>query len=270
MHLASKARRLLRKTGFDIIRARRPGEHNSVSRSEIDNAARPPGEYNADGLRSLHNHDFEKDDRFQQAYRLGLERTKGSQGVPGPWRIHIAIWAAQNGLRRVGDFVECGIYLGFTSMVMMSYLDWNAVAGDRKFYLIDNFEGLVPALLLDEEKALGRAAQYGKNYQGTYRRAKENLEAFRNTVIVRGSVPEILGSVTPKQVAYLHLDMNSAVPEVEAIRYFWPRITTGGVVLLDDFAFVGYEPQNKAINNLGMELGFSAAHLPTGQGIIIK
>jgi hypothetical protein len=41
-------------------------------------------------------------------------------------------------------------------------------------------------------------------------------------------------------------------------------------VLLDDYAYSGFQEQQDALNTLASELGFAIAHLPTGQGLIIK
>jgi hypothetical protein len=54
--------------------------------------------------------------------------------------------------------------------------------------------------------------------------------------------------VTSQQVAYLHLDMNCAPPEVAALTYFWDRLVAGAPVLLDDYAYHSYTPQRLAMD----------------------
>jgi hypothetical protein len=71
-------------------------------------------------------------------------------------------------------------------------------------------------------------------------------------------------------VSFLHLDMNSALPEVEALRFFWPRLTVGAFVLMDDYTYTGYEPQHQALNEVARSLGYDILSLPTGQGLLIK
>lgn len=253
MDRRSAVRKILRRfTGYDVIRV----WHNSI--------------YDEDGLRTNHNHEFVGDPRFAAAYKRGISGTPGQASYPGPWRIHIALWAAQTAFRSGGDFVECGVHLGFTSSVIMTYMNWNAKAGTRKFYLVDNFEGIVPDLLTDEEIRLGRAEQYGTKYSGTYERAKKNVLEFKNIELVKGTVPAILGDVHAKRISFLHLDMNSSIPEVSALRCFWDRLVPGAVVLLDDYAYSGFEPQKRAIDDLGAEIGFSVVSLPTGQGLVIR
>ena len=80
----------------------------------------------------------------------------------------------------------------------------------------------------------------------------------------------MLAQVSATDVSYLHLDMNAALPEVEALRFFWNRMKPGSLVLMDDYAYAGHQPQQRAVNSLAKELGFRPLALPTGQGMIIR
>ena len=71
-------------------------------------------------------------------------------------------------------------------------------------------------------------------------------------------------------MAYLHIDMNCAPPEIAALRYFWPRLSPGAFVLLDDYANRGRDEQRAAMDALAVELGVAICALPTGQGLLIK
>jgi hypothetical protein len=169
-----------------------------------------------------------------------------------------------------GDFVECGVYFGFLSSIIMDYLDWNEAAGSRQFLLIDSFEGLSTETLSSDELSLGRDTKYGTDYEDTFDGASANLGRFANTQLIKGYVPDVLPSISAERIAYLHLDMNAAAPEIAAFEYFWDRIVPGGVILMDDYAYDGYEPQKRAFDELAKKLEFSIASLPTGQGLVIK
>jgi hypothetical protein len=99
---------------------------------------------------------------------------------------------------------------------------------------------------------------------------RRNYAEWQRVEIVQGAVPEILPAVGAVAVVFLHLDMNCASPEVEAIRFFWPRIPAGGIVLLDDYAYYGHDAQGDAMDAVARELGADIAVLPTGQGLIVK
>jgi hypothetical protein len=229
-----------------------------------------PHTYFDDGLRTTHDSSFTTEPKFRAAYQHGKDLTPTQKVHQGPWRAHVATWAASTAIRREGDFVECGVWMGFVSSVAMTYVNWNKIAGNRKFYLIDSFEGLSETLITDEERKTGTHKTYGDSYAGALERAKETTKEFKNVEIVKGFVPHILNSVKTDKVAYLHLDMNAAIPETEALKFFWPKMSNGGVVLFDDYAYAGYKPQKVALDDVAEALGFSILSLPTGQGIVIK
>jgi hypothetical protein len=246
-------KKLLRNAGYDIVKLR---PSDSI--------------YNEDGLQTVHGHDFAKARRFIEAYDYAFNATKADPAHHGPWRVHIAMWAANTALRRQGDFVECGTARAFVTTAILKYTNWNETSGGRNFYLVDTFEGIVEDLLTDSERAMGAIERHGTRYQNNYPDALRNVSPFKNVQLIKGMVPNILPNIPAQQVAYLHLDMNSAVAEVAALEYFWPKIVLGGVVLLDDYAYLGYEPQREAHNELAKHLGVEIAYLPTGQGLLIK
>jgi O-methyltransferase len=49
------------------------------------------------------------------------------------WRTAVLCWAARNGLRREGDFVECGCYKGTSARIVADTLDFASL--DRTFWL---------------------------------------------------------------------------------------------------------------------------------------
>ena len=64
--------------------------------------------------------------------------------------------------------------------------------------------------------------------------------------------------------------MNCAAAEVAALDYFWPKMTLGGIVLLDDYAYWGSKPIRDAHDALAKKLNVEIASLPTGQGLLIR
>jgi hypothetical protein len=228
--------------------------------------------YSQDGLFTVHSDAFRSDPEFRAAYARGVQ---SSQGVDPQieWRVHIALWAAQMGLHAEGDFVECGVNAGFISSAIMHGLHWNRVG--RRFYLIDTFAGPVENLYSQEEVRDGRLALAKQALQaGAYvtdmDRVRSNFAEWQNAVVVQGPVPEVLGRVGADAVAFLHIDMNCGRPERDAFEYFWGRLSPHGIVLLDDYGYLGHNHQREAIDASASERGASILALPTGQGLIMK
>jgi hypothetical protein len=228
--------------------------------------------YDADGLFTVHSDHFRQDRVFQAAYRRGLEASNGVDPHLD-WRLHVALWAASGAAAVAGDFVECGVNTGFMSSAIMRRLNWGEVA--KRFYLVDTFAGPVLAQFSSEEIERGRLKVAEKciaagAYETDLARVRANFAEWPNAVVVPGTVPDILPTLDIDSVAFLHLDMNCAYPERAALEYFWERLSPGAFVLLDDYAYHGYESQREAIDAVAQSRGFNVLSLPTGQGLIVK
>jgi hypothetical protein len=155
----------------------------------------------------------------------------------------------------------------------MEHLDWDRLG--KTFYLLDTFAGLDPRFITDGEREAGAleknqaALEYG-TYVSSVDSVRANFAEWQNQRIIAGAVPETLDQVDTTAVAYLHIDMNCAPPEIATLRHFWPRLTPGAFVLLDDYANRGRDEQRIAMDELAAELGVSICALPTGQGLLIK
>ena len=230
----------------------------------------PP--YAHDGLETIHNDHFRHDPNFRAAYRRGIEAGFGVDPA-FEWRVHVALWAAKSSLRIPGDFVECGVNAGVISSAIMHWLGWNGF--NRRFFLVDTWNGPPNNQYNDAEIELGRrrldeAAMAAEGYVTDVDYARRNFAEWPGAVVVQGAVPDILQSVPSTEVAFLHLDMNCAYPERAALEFFWDRLSPGAIVLLDDYAYAGYEQQTIAMDSAADALGVDILSLPTGQGLIVK
>ncbi len=229
----------------------------------------PPNIYNQDSLLTSHNHDFMNDPKFMTAYQRGVKATEEAYNIH--WRVHVALWVASQAKRMEGDFVECGVNRGFFTSCIMSYIDWNSLG--KRFFLFDTFQGIDEKYMSDEEKNKGRFEAHKGMYSECYDQVVENFSEFDGVHIVRGSVPETLSLPILddlEQVCYLSIDMNCAAPEIAAADFFWNKMVKGAWVLLDDYAYVGYDEQKKAHDAFARSKGIDILSLPTGQGLYRK
>jgi hypothetical protein len=227
--------------------------------------------YDQDGLRSLHNHEFMSDAAFCKAYQRGVLATKSD--YRWHWRVHVGLWAAYSASKLEGDFVECGVNRGFLSSAIMDYLNWDSL--NKMFYLLDTFSGLDERYVSEEEirrkkMDINKQELQSGFYASSVDSVRENFSQWKNVQIIVGAIPDTLTAVKGERVAYLHLDMNCAPPEVAAFEYFWNRLVPGAFILLDDYAYYGFEPQKAAMDAAAAAKGLRIVSLPTGQGLLIK
>jgi hypothetical protein len=241
-----------------ILYALREAGHKNVT--PLEDAT-----YNQDGLASIHNADFLQDARFVQAYQRGI--AAAGTDSHWHWRVHVGLWAACHAAHLAGDFIECGVNRGFLSSAIMQYLDWNSLG--KRFFLLDTFKGLDETFISDEERRLGKTASFNE-YTECYDDALRNFAEFQHVTLIRGAVPTTLPLVDTNAVSYLHIDMNCVMPEIAAIAHFWDRLVPAAVVLLDDYACRGYEPQKRGMDEFATQTGVHILSLPTSQGLVLK
>jgi O-methyltransferase len=222
------------------------------------------------------NPGFLNDPRFRSAYRRGINSghsfrhlTEGSDPDIGiEWSVYICCWVAMQAARLPGDFVECGVNTGITSLAVCEYIDFNKTG--KCFWLFDTFCGIPEEQMNEREKALGRQSYNSWWYSDCWEQTKANFAAFPKANLIRGPVPSSLATVQIDKVCYLSIDMNIAYPERAAVEFFWPKLVPGGVVILDDYAWKGHEEQKRAMDEFATSQEVSVLTLPTGQGMMIK
>jgi len=223
--------------------------------------------YNQDGLVSIHNTAFAFEPSFVHAYTQA--RATGSWSGPWGqadihWRAHVLCWAGLQASRLDGDFVECGVNMGGTAMLLLEYLNWNKLP-DKRFFLYDTFAGLDRAVSSEKEMT-----QTHEVYKPCFEEVELRFRPWTNVILVQGSIPESFRQQSPEQVSYLHIDLNAAKPEQAALEFFWDRLVPGAWVVFDDYAWVACAEQKAAIDRAARHRGCEVLSLPTGQGLLVK
>lgn len=221
--------------------------------------------YHKDGLSTVHNNRFMSQEDFIKAEQAGA--ATGSWANIH-WRVHTILWAANHCKAIEGDFVECGTNKGGYARAIVEYLDFRSA--DKKFYLLDTFQGLDGNLLTSAEKAAGKEEYFNTAYSDCYAEVKQTFSSFPNVLLIKGSVPGTLSQVSSSKIAFLSIDMNCVNPEIAALDYFWDKMSTSGIIVLDDYAYVTYDLQYEAHNDWAIRKGIKILSLPTGQGLIVK
>jgi O-methyltransferase len=228
-------------------------------------------DYSADGLAVSGKNLFAlTESAFDHAYNEAarLNQAGWQNGVPDiRWRAHVCCWAARNALSLRGDFVECGVHTGLLSLTVAHFVNFANL--DRTFWLLDTFAGIPLERVSAEEKA--HAAMLNDAlFFDCYDLARRNFAQFPNARLVRGILPDSLANTQIEQIAYLSIDLNNADAEITTIERLWSKLSPGAIVVLDDYAFTGYESQFRAWNEFAQSTDQMILTVPTGQGILIK
>ena len=177
-------------------------------------------------------------------------------------RLNTLLWAAESALHVEGDFVEAGVFRGFCSAVIADYLDFATVP--KSFYLYDTFDGIPPEL--DSERHNSRIF----SEPGLHEKVVARFAPYPNVRVVKGAVPASFAEAMPERISFLHLDMNSSKSEIAALEVLFDRVSPGGLIVFDDYGWLGYKAQMRAEDAFMAERGYRILELPTGQGLLLK
>lgn len=201
------------------------------------------------------NLSFLSDQRFMDAVARHAE-TEIERSII--WRTAVLVWAARNGLRREGDFVECGCYRGTSAHIVCDALGLGATG--RGYWLYDLFE--YPAGSTHTHMP-GMGAEL-------FDAVKARFAGLPDVRVIRGAVPGALEGNSPDRIAFLHIDMNNAAAELGALEALFDRVSPGGAIVLDDYGYYGYVAQRDAERAWFAARGYDVIELPTSQGLVIK
>jgi len=209
------------------------------------------------------NLSFRQDQKFMSAF---YESAADDQQKSLLWRLHTLAWAAKNALLVPGDFVECGVFKGFCSEVILKYLDFQKIP--RQAYLYDTFSGLPEETSTEEERRAWDYSSYDP--ETVYTEVLEKFSRYDNVYVVRGIVPHSFAEAVPDKIAFLHIDMNSVEAEMFALKHLFDKVTPGGIIVFDDFGWMCNAGQMSAELSFMNERGHHILELPTGQGVVVK
>lgn len=246
-------------TGYEIVRSPR-----HLGRDATKPETKVP--FSEDGLTTYKNVSVFSDPRFERAYESAVLAAGWDYGIR--WRTHVMLWASEQALKVPGDFVELGTGRGWMFSAICDFVDIDDT--EKKVFLFDRYssEEIDPVSGL----TMGRmSSKYSKYYAESLDETAKNFSQYSSVTLMPGSLPQSLSALpTTQLLSLVHLDLNAEKPEIESLAILWPQISSGGLVVLDDYAWPAHANQYAAHNKLAHELGVSILTLPTGQGLIIK
>ncbi|HQU45766.1 MAG TPA: TylF/MycF/NovP-related O-methyltransferase [Pirellulales bacterium] len=144
----------------------------------------------------------------------------------------LSIVAIVNALAPVGNFVECGVYLGGGSIYVARHSD--EVGKSRKVFALDTFEGMPPPVEKDGDTPF-QAGLFSDNH---FDRVKQNY-AIHNVLdrieMHKGLVQDTLPGLGLKgDVALALLDTDQYAGTRAGLSQILPNLSADGVVIVDD------------------------------------
>jgi len=164
-----------------------------------------------------------------------------------------------------GDFAECGVYKGGTAYLISLILKDNS-NHQKTLHLFDTFSGMPKSA--NEDKSHHKEG----DYQDTSVEAvKDFLSDYSFVEFHPGLIPDTFESVTNKKFAFVHIDVDIYQSIKDCCEFFYERMTKGGIMIIDDYGFQGYElAAKKAVDDFFIEKSEIPITLRNGQCLVLK
>lgn len=134
-----------------------------------------------------------------------------------------------------GDIAEVGVYRGGTAKLIAK------TAADKNVYLFDTFSGM-PAITskIDKHKA-------GEFRGCSLPLVKSFLKDCPNAIFYQGIFPDTADSIRDRKFSFVYLDVDLYNSVKDCLEFFYARIVTGGVIIIDDYGAWGCPGVKKAV-----------------------
>ncbi|MBS1667110.1 MAG: class I SAM-dependent methyltransferase [Bacteroidetes bacterium] len=168
-----------------------------------------------------------------------------------------------------GDFVECGVWRGGSSMLIAKMLG-NRKIFDRKLFLYDTFEGMSAPTDVDVEKS-GKTADVLLNENKNDKEGSvwclADLQDVQNNfkkidctnidiAFVKGKVEDTIPlNIPAAKIALLRLDTDWYESTKHELIHLYPKLETKGVLIIDDYGH--WQGCRKAVDEYFQEKGIS-------------
>ena len=186
------------------------------------------------------------------------------------WRHFIVFWSATIATRftksQVCNFVEAGVCDGLTIHFAISALEEETSKKNcYKIYLYDAWAGMKAEYLSPSESSSANKYSYLSVEQ-----TKSNLQEYsEHCEFVQGYIPEVFSeNPGPRELSWLHIDLNSSISTQHALEQFVPQLLPGGIVLFDDYG--SFDDTKKVVDQFFSKNDRILFPLPTGQAIFFK
>lgn len=159
-----------------------------------------------------------------------------------------------------GDFVECGVWRGGSSMLIAKMLQSRNIT-NRKLYMYDTYEGMSEPTEADKSFRGQDAAEamrttdikdensvwcYSSIDEVKNNMAKTGL-AFDNIIMVQGKVEDTIPNTVPAgAIALLRLDTDWYESTYHELLHLYPKVKVNGVLIIDDYGH--WEGCRKAVD----------------------
>ena len=147
-----------------------------------------------------------------------------------------------------GDIVECGVFNGVSFMFWLKCLKIFSPNSQKKVLGFDMFSGF-PKNLEKKEKISAKKYVKSSKFKGLdpinlSKKAKKIFNNNKNFELIKGDITKTSPKYVSKnygfKISLLHLDLDTYSGTKSALINFFPKVSKGGVIILDEYGSRGW------------------------------
>jgi len=241
------------QNGCDHLKSTIKRALRSLRRTSHHGPAAPQAIPDAELYRPLYSPWFSAE--FERYYRLADRRSLVSRD-----RCYVLYSLARQAAHATGDFWECGVYKGGTAAMLAALL--RDIAPSRKLHLFDTFQGMPET---DAGKDVHRKGDFSDT---SLSKVKAYLGGDERVIFHPGLIPATFAGLESERIAFAHIDVDIYKSIIDSLDFIWPRLSSGGVVVFDDYGFPTCPGARQAVDTFFAQKPEVPLCLSTGQAIV--
>ena len=197
--------------------------------------------------------------RFEKVFQMIKDHTLCSRD-----RSYILWTTLRQALLLKGEVFECGVFRGGTALLAAATMANYSPHLSKKLHLFDSFEGMPETV-----RGVDRLKSGDLNTTSEARVAAL-LKDFPFTQIHAGFIPRTFAGLDVDKICWAHIDVDIYQSVRDCINYVYPKLTSGGILVFDDYGFPSCPGARRAVDEAFEGLPEVPICLPTGQCLVVK
>lgn len=192
----------------------------------------------------------DSDSVFDRLYLDALFKTKTSLSpIRRRNRFRFLIELLNKAYQFNGFVAECGCFKGLSSLLICQTIRERNLGSWRGggFEIYDSFEGLSKLQIQDvgidnesfSEESPSAYIKRAGNFSASLDHVKNSLSDYPEITYFQGWIPYSFPSNNQKKYKFVHVDVDLYEPTLSALKYFYPKLVSGGIIVCDDFNWPG-------------------------------
>lgn len=189
---------------------------------------------------------------------VSLYKNISEKTLVGPEKSYMIYQYARYAAKHVlGDVAQLGVYRGGSAKIIAECFKNTG----RKIYLFDTFEGLPCEVKPGESKLFSDV---------NFEEVKEFLGGYPDILFMKGFFPDTAKDLSSKTFSFVYLDGDMYESIKDGLNFFYPKLSPGGVILIDDYGSPKWTGVKKAVEEFALREGIEEIHTTWWQCLIIK